>query len=71
MSVNNPCRRIQKGDRVVCSIHEVELVNQSVAREMGLTKDQPFLNAWVCPKSGAMVSSVEEVDDILDELEQG
>jgi hypothetical protein len=38
---------------------------------MGLTNDQPFLNAWVCPASGAMFSSVEEVDEILDDLVQG
>jgi hypothetical protein len=38
---------------------------------MGLTNDKPFLNALVCPVSGDMFSSVEEVDEILDDVEQG
>ena len=68
---NNPCRGTRKGGKTVCSVHEKELVTQSRAREMGLTNDKPFLNALVCPVSGDMFSSVEEVDEILDDVEQG
>lgn len=71
MSESNPCRGIRKDGGTVCSVHRVELVTQARAREMGLTNDQPFLNAWVCPTSGAMFSSVEEVDEILNDQEQG
>jgi hypothetical protein len=71
MSEDKPCRGIRKGGRTICSVHKVELVTQAHAREMGLTKDEPSLNALVCPESGAMFSSVEEVDEIHDDLERG
>jgi hypothetical protein len=56
--------------RPICTVHQVELVPQSLAREMGLTTDQPSLDAWVCPESGILLSSFEAAERELDDLNE-
>jgi hypothetical protein len=66
MPENTRCQGSKRAGKLFCSFHNVELVTQSSAREKGLTLDQPALNAWVCPKSGAMFRPTDEIFDQLE-----
>jgi hypothetical protein len=61
--------QITPDGKKICTVHNVEVVTQTVARTMGLTNDQPFLGQWVCPKSGSLLS-FDAVNTALDALNQ-
>ncbi len=71
MADTQKCAVATKDDKLICTTHDAELIPQSIARERGLTLDQPFLNAMVCPVAGSMWSSGADVREFLDKLENG
>lgn len=71
MAEKQECIVVRKIGKLICSTHHVEMIPQSVARERGLTLDQPFVDGFVCPVSGCLRSSGADVDELLDEMENG
>ena len=68
MDNKNECAVIKKDGKFICTTHgNVEMMSQTEARERGLTLDQPFLNALVCPVSGTMYSTSPEAEEFFTE----
>lgn len=60
------CKGTPKHGKMLCRVHDVELISREDARQRGLTLGQPSLEGLVCPVSGDLLSPPEDTEDAID-----